>query len=215
MSGFHEVLFPLDIGFDSRGGPQRRTDVVVNAGGREQRNQRWYHSRRKYNAGYGVKSISTLSTIVEFFEERRGKLYGFRWRDRADWKSSSHADPISHLDQAIGTGDGVRAAFQLIKRYGANHAPYDRTIAKPVAGSVRVAIDGVEVSAAAFSLDATTGIVTFAAGSAPAAGALVSAGFQFDTPVRFDTDHLEIDYMAFDAGEIPDIPVVEIITGDN
>jgi uncharacterized protein (TIGR02217 family) len=210
MSAFHETLFPLDIALKSAGGPERRTEIVSFGSGREQRNARWADSRRRYDAGYGVKSLEALQAVVAFFEERRGQLFGFRWRDRLDQSSSAPGAPLSPLDQGIGIGDGVTAAFQLQKTYGAGYAPYARPIAKPVAGSVRVAVGGVEVLGGAFGCDVTTGVVTFAAGHIPAPGAAVTAGFLFDVPVRFDTDYLEVDLSAFAAGAIPKIPLVEI-----
>ncbi|HEY8580903.1 MAG TPA: DUF2460 domain-containing protein [Beijerinckiaceae bacterium] len=208
---FHEALFPLDVALGARGGPERRTDVVTTGSGREERNQRWARSRRRWNAGYGVRSIEALSQIVHFFEERRGRLYGFRWRDRLDWKSCGPLGQPTPLDQALGVGDGQRRAFQLVKTYGGAYAPYRREIRKPVAGTVRVAVAGVEAPSARFAVDATTGVVAFAAGHAPPAGAAVTAGFLFDTPARFDADFLEVDLAAFDAGEIPDIPLVELL----
>jgi uncharacterized protein (TIGR02217 family) len=207
---FHEILFPLDIALKSAGGPERRTDIVTFGSGREARNARWAHSRRRYDAGYGVKTFDALASVVAFFEERRGQLHGFRWRDRLDHASAAPGAPLSPLDQGIGIGDGVRATFQLLKTYGAGFAPYAREIAKPVAGSVRVAVGGAEVLGGAFSCDAATGVVTFSAGHIPAASAAVTAGFLFDVPVRFDTDYLEVDLSAFAAGAIPKIPLVEI-----
>jgi uncharacterized protein (TIGR02217 family) len=211
MTGFHEVLFPLDIALKSAGGPQRRTEVVMLGSGREERNARWAHSRRRYDAGYGVKTFGALSQAIAFFEERRGRLYGFRWRDWLDHSSAASDVAVSALDQPIGTGDGTTAAFALGKTYGAVHAPYRRPIVKPVAGSVRVAVDGVErAEVSDFTVDPTTGVVTFLAGHIPANGAAVTAGFLFDVPVRFDTDYLEVDMSAFAAGAIPKIPLVEI-----
>ena len=207
---FHEILFPLDIALRSAGGPQRRTELVSFGSGREARNARWADSRRRYDAGYGVKTLEALQAVVAFFEERRGQLYGFRWRDRLDHASSAPGAPVSPLDQGIGTGDGVTAMFQLMKTYGVGFAPYAREIKKPVAGSVRVAVAGGEVSGTAFSCDATTGVLTFLAGHGPAAGAAITAGFLFDVPVRFDTDYLEVDLSAFAAGAIPKIPLVEV-----
>jgi len=207
---FHEILFPLDIALKSAGGPERRTELVSFGSGREQRNARWAHSRRRYDAGYGTKTLDALQAVVAFFEERRGQLYGFRWRDRLDHASSAPGAPASPLDQGIGTGDGARAMFQLVKTYGSSFAPYTREIVKPVAGSVRIAVAGSEVASTAFSCDTTTGVVTFVAGHIPAAGAAVTAGFLFDVPVRFDTDYLEVDLSAFAAGAIPKIPLVEI-----
>ncbi|ABD08157.1 conserved hypothetical protein [Rhodopseudomonas palustris HaA2] len=209
MTAFHEVLFPLDIALKSAGGPERRTEIVSFGSGREQRNARWAESRRRFDAGYGVRTLEALQAVVAFFEERRGQLYGFRWRDRLDHASAAPGQPLSPLDQGIGIGDGVVANYQLVKTYGAGFAPYARRIAKPVAGSVRVAVNGVEPTGG-FTCDITTGVVTFLPGHIPPPGAAVTAGYQFDVPVRFDTDYLEVDLSAFAAGAIPKIPVVEI-----
>lgn len=101
MTAFHEVLFPLDIALNSTGGPQRRTDVVTLGSGAEERNTRWAHSRRRYDAGYGVKTFEALSQVVAFFEERRGRLHGFRWRDRLDHSSAaSGCYRADHRDRA-------------------------------------------------------------------------------------------------------------------
>jgi uncharacterized protein (TIGR02217 family) len=211
MTGFHEILFPLDIALKSAGGPERKTEIVALGSGAEERNARWAHSRRRYDAGYGVKTLDALSQVVTFFEERRGRLYGFRWRDRLDHSSAAPGASISPLDQAIGTGDGAQTEFPLVKTYGTTYAPYARSIAKPAAGTVRVAVGGVEqTEGVAFTCDATTGAVTFLSGHAPGIGAPVSAGFLFDVPVRFDTDYLEVDLSAFAAGSVPRIPLVEI-----
>ena len=208
---FHEILFPLDIALKSAGGPERKTEIVALGSGREERNARWAHSRRRYDAGYGVKTLEALSQVVAFFEERRGRLHGFRWRDRLDHSSAAAGASVSPLDQVLGTGDGTRTTFPLLKLYGVVHAPYARPIAKPVAGSVRIAVDGVEQSeGSAFSCDSTSGVVTFLPGHIPAAGKSVQAGFLFDVPVRFDTDYLEVDLSAFAAGSVPRIPLVEI-----
>jgi uncharacterized protein (TIGR02217 family) len=211
MPAFHEVLFPLDIALKSSGGPERRTEIVALGSGREERNARWAHSRRRYDAGYGVKTLDALSAVVAFFEERRGRLHGFRWRDRLDHSSAAPGVAVSPTDQVIGTGDGDVDAFQLVKRYGGVHAPYARPVTKPVPGSVRMAVAGIEVEeGTAFTVDETSGAVTFLPGHVPAEGAAVTAGFLFDVPVRFDTDYLEIDLSAFAAGAIPKIPLVEI-----
>ncbi|MGM4997434.1 phage distal tail protein, Rcc01695 family [Tardiphaga sp. 538_B7_N1_4] len=212
MTVFHDILFPLDIALKSAGGPERRTEIVSFGSGREERNARWAHSRRRYDAGYGIRTLTALQSVVAFFEERRGRLHGFRWRDRLDQTSNISGEAISPLDQGIGIGigDGATASFQLMKTYGSSFAPYQRPIAKPVDGSVRIAVAGNEIPSSAFSCDVTTGLVTFASGHIPGAGAAITAGFQFDVPVRFDTDYLEVDLSAFAAGAIPKIPLVEI-----
>ena len=209
-SDFHEVRFPLDVALGSRGGPVRRTDIVTLASGREHRNSRWAASRRRYDAGLGVRTVDSLHAVVAFFEERRGRLYGFRFRDRTDWRSGPPSAEPTPLDQRIGTGDGTTRTFQLVKTYGSAFAPYVRTIAKPVGGSVRVAVDGAEQEVgSAFNCDPATGLVTFV--TPPPAGAVIAAGYSFDVPVRFDTDELDIDLSAFEAGAIPQIPLIEIV----
>lgn len=212
MMAFHDVRFPLDIALHSRGGPERRTEIIRSGSGRESRNARWAHSRRRYDAGYGVKSLAALAEVLAFFEERRGRLHGFRWRDRLDNRSCAPDRQPMPGDQLLGQGDGARSAFQLVKTYGAGVAPYVRPIVKPVAQSLRLAVGGVERAAGSdFDLDAATGLVVFRPGRAPASGVDVTAGFVFDVPVRFDADYLEIDLAAFEAGEIPGIPIVEIL----
>ncbi len=181
------------------------------ASGREHRNGRWADSRRRYEAGFGMRGLDALHAVLAFFEERRGRLYGFRFRDRVDSRSGPPGRPIGPLDQPLGTGDGATASFPLLKTYGSGFAPYRRRIAKPVAGSVRVAVAGREVEPGGFACDPTTGLVTFAAGQVPPPGAAVTAGFSFDVPVRFDTDALTVDLAAFTAGEIPRVPLVEIV----
>lgn len=206
---FHEVLFPLDVALRGRGGPVRLTEIVTLASGREHRNSRWADSRRRYDAGFGIRSLDALHAVLSFFEERRGRLYGFRYRDRVDHRSGPPSKAITPTDQRIGIGDGTTRVFALAKTYGDGPAPYRRIIAKPVAGSVRIALGGVEVAAAQAACDAATGLVTFAA--PPPVGASVTAGFEFDVPVRFDTDELSIDLAAFTAGEVPRVPLVEIV----
>ncbi|MCP8937779.1 DUF2460 domain-containing protein [Alsobacter sp. SYSU M60028] len=210
-SPFDEVRFPLDVALRGSGGPRRRTDVVATGSGREERNARWAHARRVYDAGSGVKTLEALAAIVAFFEERRGRLTGFRWRDRLDDRSCAPGREPTALDQAIGVGDGARSRFQLVKTYGEGPSAYTRPIVKPVPGSVRVAVDGVVRTDAQVSVDPTTGVVAFAPGFTPPAGARVTAGYLFDVPVRFDTDELSVDLDAFAAGEIPRIPLIEIV----
>jgi uncharacterized protein (TIGR02217 family) len=207
MTAFHEVLFPTDISKGSRGGPIRRTDVVTLRSGFEERNSIWANSRRRYDAAYGIKTYSQLESVLAFFEERRGRLYGFRWRDWLDYRSGPATAPIAATDQLLGTGDGAAAVFQLKKTYGSVHAPWARVINKPVAGTVLIALDGVP-QAAGWSIDATTGLVTFAA--APAIGVAATAGFEFDVPARFDTDQIEVDLDHFQIGSIQSVPIIEI-----
>jgi uncharacterized protein (TIGR02217 family) len=208
---FHDVRFPTAMSRNAQGGPERRTDVVVLGSGYEERNSRWADSRRSYNAGYGVKSLDDLHQIIAFFEERRGRLHAFRWRDPMDWKSCAPNASPSALDQTLGNGDGARTTFQLCKSYGSAFAPWARDIKKPVEGTVKLAVAGAaRVAGTDFIVDPSTGIVTFLADHVPAVGQSVTAGFEFDVPVRFDTDKLEINLSGFTSGAIPNIPIVEV-----
>jgi len=211
MAAFHEIQFPRDISLGATGGPERRTEIVTLGSGREERNTRWAHSRRRYNAGYGVKTLDQIHQIIRFFEERRGRLHGFRWRDPVDYKSGPPSSSPAAADQVIGVGDGLSDLFLLIKDYSAGINPYQRRIDKPVAGSVSVAVDGVLQSVGSnISIDEIAGVIQFLSGSIPIPGALITAGFLFDVPVRFDSDYLEINLSSFAAGTIPNIPVLEI-----
>jgi uncharacterized protein (TIGR02217 family) len=208
---FHEVRFPTGVSLGSSGGPERRTEIVTLGSGFEERNARWADSRRRYNAGYGIKSVADLHAVIAFFEERRGSLHGFRYKDWSDYKSVAPDAATSALDQSIGVGDGATASFQLLKTYGSSFAPWTRTIKKPVAGKVKIAVAGVvKTQGTHFTVNTTTGIVTFTMGNIPGASAAVTAGFDFDVPVRFDADQLEVNLKQIEAGDIANIPIVEI-----
>lgn len=204
---FHEIRFPTNVSFGSRGGPMRKTVVVASGSGREERNSRWADSKRVYNAGYGIKNVNDLYNVIDFFEERRGRLHGFRWKDKTDFKSCPPMNQVSCVDVTLGVGDGSNKIFQLSKTYGSEFLPYTRTITKPVSGTVVVSVDAVEMTEG-WGVDVSTGLVTF--NEAPTIGASIKAGFHFDVPVRFDTDVLEVDLSNFEAGSVTDIPVVEI-----
>src|SRR5689334_11828491 len=162
---FHEIQFPTAIAFHSSGGPERKTEIVTLGSGFEERNAVWANSRRRYDVGYGVKTLDDLHVVIAFFEARLGRLYGFRFRDFADFKSCAPNQSASPLDDTIGTGDGVTTQFPLVKTYTSGPSSWVRTINKPVAGTVRVAVAGVEQTSG-LTIDTTTGLVTF--DSAPA-----------------------------------------------
>lgn len=211
IASFHDVQFPLRLAFGSSGGPSRATEIVTLGSGHEARNARWSQSRRRFDAGQAVKGFDDLYEVLAFFEERKGRLFGFRFTDPLDWKSCAPSAPVSALDQVLGTGDGAKATFGLVKSYG----EFDitpRRIAKPVAGTVLVAVDGAAmVEDSDFTLDADAGTVTFLAGAIPGEGASVTAGYEFDLPMRFDTDEITVNLAAFEAGAIPSIPLIEIL----
>ena len=199
---FHEVRLPARLAFGSTGGVERRTEVVTLASGFERRATPWAHGRRRYLIGAGVRSLDDVAALIAFFEARRGRLYGFRFKDFTDFRSCAPSGAISPLDQTLGVGDGARLTFQLIKRYG----DVERPVRKPVAETTRVALGGIETDAV--TVDAATGLITFA--EAPPEGAVVTAGFAFDTPVRFDTDRIDVSLEGFEAGRLVAAPLIEI-----
>ena len=205
---FHEVRLPARLAFGSTGGVERRTEIVTLGSGFERRSTPWAQGRRRYLIGANLRSLDDMAALTGFFEARRGRLYGFRFRDFADCKSCAPGAAVGPLDQALGEGDGARTAFPLIKRYGDGEDALERRIAKPVEGTVRLAIDGAELAPAGFGVDPTTGVVTLDA--PPDAGAVVTAGFEFDTPVRFDADRIEVTLESFDAGRMAAVPLIEV-----
>jgi uncharacterized protein (TIGR02217 family) len=206
---FHEVQFPTTLSFGSVGGPQRRTEVVTLVNGFEERNTPWAHSRRRYDAGLAMRSVDDLGRLIAFFEARQGQLYGFRWKDWVDFKSCPVSQEVGPQDQRIGVGDGATTQFQLKKTYISGAQSYERPIHKPVAGSLRVAVDGqsVDVGTDVVVNDATGALVFTAA---PSVGAEITAGFEFDVPVRFDTDQIQTSVASFQAGDVPIVPIVEV-----
>lgn len=206
---FHDVVFPAALSFGSSGGPERRTEVITLASGFEERNATWAHARRRYDAGLGLRSLNDIHAVISFFEARLGMLHAFRWKDWADFKSCAPSAAPSPLDQSLGVGNGAETVFQLRRSYSSGGESYERPITKPKIGDVRIARDGVEMSASGnFTVDYASGEVRFAA--APAPGAALTAGFEFHVPVRFDTDRIEVNLAAFEAGEIPSIPIIEV-----
>ena len=206
---FHEIRFPANLSFGSVGGPERRTEVVTLANGFEERNTPWAHSRRRYDAGVSLRSLDDVEVLIAFFEARTGQLHGFRWKDWSDYKTSPASKAVGPEDQLIGTGDGVRTVFRLQKTYTSGGQSYVRPILKPVPGSVVVAVaEDPKVESLEFTVNYETGDVTFTL--APDIGTRVTAGFEFDVPVRFDTDGIQTSVASFQAGDVPTVPVVEI-----
>lgn len=206
VTPFDEVDFPIAIGAEASAAPVFSTAVVTSATGHETRNVNWAQARLRFDAGPGVRGEAELGELIQFFRARRGSAVGFRFRDPFDHSSNAMTGTPGAADVEIGVGDGVRTRFELAKAYGTGER---RRITRPVAGSVRVSIGGVERSSG-WRLEAA-GVVEFDA--APAAGTSVSAGFLFDVPVRFAEDRLDINRATFLAGEAPSVPLIEIREG--
>ncbi|MGI9393923.1 MAG: phage distal tail protein, Rcc01695 family [Boseongicola sp.] len=206
---FHEVRFPANLSFGSTGGPERRTEIVALANGFEERNSPWAHSRRRYDAGLGMRSLEDVESLIAFFEARRGQLNGFRWKDWADYRSGGVLNEPEFDNQVIGVGDGSKTTFQLLKTYRSGEQSYTRPIKKPVLGTVSAGLQGdAQIEGIHFTVDTSTGTLIFSV--APEPDATVTAGYEFDVPVRFDTESIQVSVASFKAGEIPNVPVIEV-----
>lgn len=206
---FHDVRFPAKLSFGSVGGPERRTDVVAISNGFEERNAPWAHSRRRYDAGVGIRSLDDVDAMIAFFEARFGQLYAFRWKDWSDYRSCKPSVEITAFDQDLGQGDGNQVDFQITKTYQSGNHTYVRPISKPVLATVKVAVGSVEQQDSFdYSVDPATGMIRFTV--PPQVGVPVSAGFEFDVPVRFDTNSIQTSVASFQAGEIPTVPIIEV-----
>lgn len=204
---FHDIRFPENISRGARGGPERRTQIVELASGDEERNASWANSRRRFDVAYGIRKADDLAAVIAFFEARGGRLYGFRFKDWSDYKSALPSVAISHTDQSLGTGTGAATQFQLVKRYNSGAQTWTRTITKPVAGTLLVALNGV-AQPSGWTVDTTTGIITFTV--APGIGIAVTAGFEFDVPVRFDSEAMDVTLDFERLGSITSIPLIEV-----
>lgn len=198
MSSFHEVQFPPDISYGASGGPGFSTSVIATVSGHEKRNANWAQARGRWNVAHGLKRRDHVETLISFFRARQGRAHGFRFKDWTDFRAAG---------QPLGMGDGSRTTFQLTRTYVSGTALQSRVITKPVAGTVKVYRGGVGVGTG-WSVDTTTGIVTFA--PPPASGQVVTADFEFDVPARFDTDQMDITIETYELARWAQIPIVEI-----
>jgi uncharacterized protein (TIGR02217 family) len=202
MDAFDDVRFPVAIGREASAEPAFSTDIVATAAGAEQRNSAWADARLRFDAGPGLRSEEDLHALLAFFRARRGAAIGFRFEDPFDNSSNGMTGVPGAADQPLGIGDGVRSAFALVKYYETQ----ERRITRPVAGSVRVSVGGVE-QASGWTLGEGGRVLL---GTPPAAGAAVAAGFRFDVPVRFAEDRLSVGLATFRAGEAPSVPLIEL-----
>jgi uncharacterized protein (TIGR02217 family) len=200
---FDDVLFPLQIGREAEVTAAFSTNVVTTLSGHERRNSSWSNARLSYDVGPGVRSENELGELLSFFRARRGPAVGFRFSDPFDNSSSGMSGNPNMLDQGLGLGDAVRTTFPILKTYGPDGQI--RRITRPVAASVTIAVNGVV--ATGWSLNAG-GIIGFA--TAPPAGAVITAGYHFDVPVRFASDRIDVARATFGAGDMPSIPLIEI-----
>lgn len=199
MTAFHDVRLPEDVERGAKGGPRFQTSVIAFSNGGEQRNIDWAKARARFDIGYGIDGRSEFERIISFFRARRGRAYGFRFKDWSDYNAT---------DEALGVGDGANAAFQLLKTYEpSGPLAYVRKITRPVAASIAIKVSGVTST---FWTLGALGVITFTGGHIPALAAPVTATYEFDIPVRFDIDEFDLTLEMYLAGEIESIPVIEL-----
>lgn len=197
---FHDVRLPDDVEAGAQGGPSFKTAIVEMASGVEARNIDWQNARQRWDIGYGIQTRDEFIIIKEFFYARRGRAHGFRFKEWSDYQA---------VDQELGTGNGSNELFQLVVNYETDGPePYVRVITRPIEETIVVKDNGVITTA--WVLD-SLGIINFNA--APANGHVITASFEFDVPVRFDVDEFRLRLEHFDAGEIPNLPIIEIREG--
>lgn len=204
---FDDVSFPIAIALDSEGGPEFSTDVIETAGGFEKRNQNWSGARLRFNVARAVKTVAQYESLLKFFRGRAGKARAFRFPDWSDFKSCDRDTAIAATDQIIGQGDGAKQFFQLQKSYPAGPVTNVRKITRPRLGTVAIALGGIEQSSG-WSVDVDIGLIRFDV--PPPSGVVVTAGYEFDVPARFDTDRLEPSYPFEEYFILPDLPIVEV-----
>jgi uncharacterized protein (TIGR02217 family) len=212
IPSYQDVLFPLRIAFGASVTSERKVEVIALASGHEQRNLRLARSRRTFDVGTGVRSMQDVRTIMDFYEARRGPTTSFRFRDPIDNSSRSDGAAVQSSDQTLGLGDGVNARFELTKRYGEGTEPYLRSIKRPVETSLTVSVNGVLSNMTDFNFDSETSQIVFVQSKIPPMNAVITAGFDFHVEVRFASETLNVNLTAFNAGELPTIALIEVLS---
>ena len=195
---FLEIRFPDSISFNSSTILEFNTTIITSKNGKEYRNVNWNNNKMKFNIVNGIKTKTELDEVIKFFRNVKGKADGFRFKDWTDF---------SAVNQQIGIGDGETKEFQLIKTYTINGNTYTRKIKKPVISTIKVFLDGIETND--FSIDLTNGLITFEV--APSDTTIITANFEFDVPVRFNNDLLEVSLNSLSSGKINNLELIEII----
>jgi uncharacterized protein (TIGR02217 family) len=198
MKSFVEIRFPSDISYGSSGGPEYYTDVISSFNGYEQRNVNWSVSRSRYNVASGVKTKVQLEQLIAFFRARKGKAIGFRFKDWTDFRAHN---------EKIAIADGIETSFQLCKNYFSGEGEEKRIITKPVADTVKIYLNE-KASDLKFEVNYSKGIVNFF--EPPRFGLVISASFEFDVPVRFDTDYLPAHLNNYGSYSLHNIPLIEV-----
>lgn len=205
-NGFHNVRFPTDIAPGTQGGPMFSTRITATDGGGETRVQMWSSDRKRYTVGHEGDAV-TGQAIVNFFYARRGRTYSFKLKDWSDYKAT-------HEVMAYLGNSGSNALFQMQKTYPDAVLPYVRRILKPSPDAPVTVRNEAFMSpvliTSGFTIDYDTGVITIIGGSSNH-GDGFSASFEFDIPMRFDTDQLEFTQNSPWHRILVPVPIVEVL----
>ncbi len=207
---FMEERFPDEIAIGAEGGPTFSTDIVTLGSGFDISFARWVNSLWEWDVATGIKETIDLEQLISFAEVARGRANPFRFKNWLEYKSTDLASEVTAFDQTIGFGDGVTLIYQLTKTYTFGSLSKAKDIKKPVAGTVKIAVDGVEISEGSqWTVDTTTGLVSLVS-AAGGSGAPITAGFEFDYPARFKSDIFSLVGITSDLSQMPQVLVKEI-----
>jgi uncharacterized protein (TIGR02217 family) len=197
---FCDERFPEDISLGAIGGPEYRTEILSAVSGLEYRFIRWGSSRARYNISYGIKTKEHMDQFIAFFRAKKGRAVGFRFKDWTDYKAEN---------QRLLVIDGSNKNFQIIKRYLSGEEEEVRVITKPVRDTLKIVNNNKILTSADYEIDYNKGIISLLR---PIEGSDkdLFATFEFDVPVRFDSDHLQILLEGRDLFSCKNISLVEI-----
>jgi uncharacterized protein (TIGR02217 family) len=194
---------PENVEKAARGGPTFSTTRLISTSGKPFLRANYPQSVNSYTVGY-TASAATWPTIQAMFYAQMGGGFGFTFRDWSDY---------SVINQHIGVGDGVTRNFQLVRLYDDGPRRYGRYVTLPRAGTLTITVNGTPTFS--FTLLAG-GVISFT--SAPANNAVIAASFEFDLPMGFKDDHLDVTIQPGSAApsnvaQIAAINLIEILPG--
>lgn len=194
---FNETRLLDCVAYGSQFGQEFKTRIVTLKSGFERRNIEWTMPMGKYSVLFQALAPEDHALVRGAHMASMGTAIPFRFKDWTDYTAEN---------ELIGVATGDPQTLQLVKNYTFGGMSLQRTIAKPVSGTVTLYSDGVEIGV---SVDTTNGEVSFIA---PIGEDITWSG-EFDVPVRFDSDRLDFDPAGRATGGFlltGDVDIVEI-----
>lgn len=201
---FHDVRLPINIEKGVKGGPGFNTTILELSSGFEKRNINWQRTRGRWDISYGIDSKEDNEAVLAFFYARQGRAHSFRFKDWTDFEIGVDA---TDTPQVIATANGVLVDFQITRRYVSGAFTFAREVTRLVAGTTRVFVDAAE-QMSGVTVDDDTGVITFDV--APLDLEVISVICEFDVPVRFDSDQLDLTGIRDTVYDIPGLDILEM-----